>query len=518
VLKFFVSCFNEFRFHDCARSKRHVGTQLSPHLAASHLLNKKSIKMSSGELPLEEYHRAQSIGSGSFGSIVTVYNDDGEEFAMKLFIDDDDDDDCYGMSLGALREVSILRMLRVKNAHPNIIAIHDIQPSYGEDDESPGILAMAMPLFREGSLGDCFSKFTSKKQKVVIAHGILSAVAFLHENAIIHRDIKSDNILLKISEEDDSLYCPVLIDFSLAKATHPEVIISGRSATDSSVMESEPTHTPSMGTPTYRAPEVVDEEPYSFPADLWSVGVVLMELLRGSMLEAVKDKGATHLIAQYLEELPKEQPFPELIRGLLQVDPSERWTARRALQCDLFQKYGLASNEIVDSSNTFHHISLSEALPLVDIDEADSDAVLDMGKENNSNATIKQRMVSKTKKKRINPVLSKRFKKIQKICEWMGWENPMTVQAAMAYSIQMADLVDDNAVDNVSGLLDCITLAHKFFEQHLCCTSDIERLYAHFSNSQAEWDPDTYAENEGTLFMMMDFCLYPRKIVDYSAV
>lgn len=479
--------------------------------------------MSSGELPLEEYHRAQSIGSGSFGSIVTVYNDDGEEFAMKLFIDDEDDDDdydSYGISLGALREVSILRMLREQNAHPNIVAIHDIQPCYGESEGSSGILAMAMPLFPEGSLGDCFSKITSKKQKVVIAHGILSAVAFLHENSIIHRDIKSDNILLKLSEEDDSLYRPVLIDFSLAKATHPEVIISGRSITDASFLESEPTHTPSMGTPTYRAPEVVDEVPYSFPADLWSVGVVLIELLRGSMLEAVKDKGATHLIAQYLEELPQEQPFPELIRGLLQVDPSERWTARRALQCDLFQKFGLVTNENDDSSHTFRHISLSEALPLDDNGEGDSNTVLEMGKENTGNVTAKQRASSKIRKQRIDPILSKRFKKIQKICEWMGWENPMTVQAAMVFSIRMADLVDDNEVENLagsSGLLDCIVLAHKFFEQHLCCTSDLERLYHHFSNSQAEWDPDTYAENESTLFMLMDFCLYPRRIVDYNA-
>jgi serine/threonine protein kinase len=486
--------------------------------------------MASGELPLEAYHRAQAIGSGSFGAIITVYNDEGEEFAMKLFVDDDqdDDDDSYGMSLGALREVSILRILRGQNAHPNIIDIHDIQPAYGEDEESAGILAMAMPLFREGSLGDCFSKITSKKQKVVIAHGILSAVAFLHENAIIHRDIKSDNILLKLSEDDDNLYCPVLIDFSLAKATHPEVIISGRGITHSSVLESEPTHTPSMGTPTYRAPEVVAEEPYSFPADLWSVGVVLLELLRGTMLEAVKDKGATNLIVQYLEELPQGQPFPELIRGLLEVDPSERWTARRALQCDLFQKFGLAADENDYSSHTFHHISLYQALPLDDNGEGGGGTPPDMEKENasqksmgsvSSRVTTKQNTCSKILKKRIDPILSKRFKKIQKICEWIGWEAPMTVQAAMIFSIQMAELVGNDVIDNLadcSTLLDCTVLAHKFFEQHLCCASDLERLYQHFSNGRAEWDSDAYAENESTLFMMMDFCLYPRRIVDYS--
>jgi hypothetical protein len=54
---------------------------------------------------LDTYHRAQTLGAGSYGSVVAVYNDDGQEFAMKLFIDDDDDEEeCTpGMNIGALR-------------------------------------------------------------------------------------------------------------------------------------------------------------------------------------------------------------------------------------------------------------------------------------------------------------------------------------------------------------------------------------------------------------------------------
>merc|ERR1740133_585052 len=79
-------------------------------------------------------------------------------------------------------------------------------------------------------------------------------------------------------------------------------------------LDSEPTHTPSIGTPTYRAPEVVEEEPYGLPSDLWSVGVVLLELLQGKCIESFKDKGALEFISQQLEILPKGQPFPSLIR------------------------------------------------------------------------------------------------------------------------------------------------------------------------------------------------------------
>jgi hypothetical protein len=101
----------------------------------------------------------------------------------------------------------------------------------------------------------------------------------------------------------------------------------------------------------------------------------------------------------------------------------------------------------------------------------------------------------------------------------MGWENPMTLQAAMILSIQMSDLVEHNDMDDLkesSALLDCTVLAHKFFEQHLCGSSDLEDLYHCFSNGLQEWDADLYAENESTLFMMMDFCLYPRSLDDYG--
>ena len=46
--------------------------------------------MSSGCLPLGTHNHAWSIGSDNYGSILTVYNDEGEEFTLKLFIDDKD--------------------------------------------------------------------------------------------------------------------------------------------------------------------------------------------------------------------------------------------------------------------------------------------------------------------------------------------------------------------------------------------------------------------------------------------
>ena len=76
--------------------------------------------MSSGRLPFGHYHRAQALGEGTYGSVVCVYNDTGEELALKVFEADEDYDT---MELGTLREISILRILRADNGHPNIVSI-----------------------------------------------------------------------------------------------------------------------------------------------------------------------------------------------------------------------------------------------------------------------------------------------------------------------------------------------------------------------------------------------------------
>ncbi|KAL3917785.1 MAG: hypothetical protein SGARI_007631, partial [Bacillariaceae sp.] len=114
---------------------------------------------------------------------------------------------------------------------------------------------------------------------------------------------------------------------------------------------------------------------------------------------------------------------------------------------------------------------------------------------------------------KVDPVLSKRFKFIEKVCARMEWVHPMTPQAALTYSIQMGEVCDD--VDDLvesTVLLDCIVVAHKFFERHYSDPEELEaRMYSHFA-AGAGFDLEDFSENESTLLMMMDMCLYPRTI------
>ena len=144
----------------------------------------------------------------------------GDELALKVF---EAEEDHETLELGTMREISILRILRGSNSHSNIVRLLDIQDAGEEGDCGDGNICMAMPLYKLGDLKNAVKKgvvqlgSAGRKQRVDIAHGLLSAVAFLHDNHIIHRDIKSDNVMITVSEEDGDRLQPVLIDFSLAK-------------------------------------------------------------------------------------------------------------------------------------------------------------------------------------------------------------------------------------------------------------------------------------------------------------
>jgi serine/threonine protein kinase len=464
--------------------------------------------MSSGTLPFANYHRASQLGSGTYGSVVCAYNEDGDEVALKVFRpsenDDDDDDDreeglCTSpVELGTLREISCLRLLRGENAHPNITTLIDVQPhwtdaEYEDDDDENGdpaqseALCMALPLYHCNSLHHALSSgyHFDRREKVEIAHGILSAVAYLHDNGILHRDIKPDNIMLEQGDNNENLekknnskvisnsensdrrnhpWRPVLIDFSLAKQARN---VGDGAASDSEEVQ----HTGGAGTATYMAPEVVAHELYGSTADLWSVGVVLLEILSGCCIPAQKEKHAAAWIETTLASLP-DLPFPNLIRKLLDADPNLRWTARQALDHELFTKFGLLPPSFPPSP-----INIAAALPL-DVDDI--------------------------------AVPKKRLDRVDRVCRYLECENPQTKVAALEYAAALSQL--DDAVDDAKSplLLHCVILSYRFHEVNVL---DLDELNDATKGIFADWTLADYVDEEATIFLLLDFCLYPRGIL-----
>ena len=478
--------------------------------------------MSSGNLPLGTYHRASSLGEGTYGSVVTVYDDGGAEFALKLFIDDEDSDsdseeeDPDGaLDLGTLREISILRALRCENSHPNVVEIHDVKTlESGEEGEelgagTGGCIGIAMPLFRDGTLGAAIdsgslSGSDRRADRVGISHGLMSALAFLHGNGIMHRDVKADNVM--IVRDPSGPPRPVLIDFSLAKIVDSSVCGGGQNPTEFGLDEGT-THTSSCGTPTYRSPEVIASLPYGIASDVWSAGVVLLEMIRGRTLEVDNDRGAMRVIGEERETLP-DQPLPNLVKGALREDPRDRTTAAEALDCPLFAKFGLS----VDS-RTFGKVVMAKALPL-DGDEGEDRA--------QAQCNDPRQGVGKTPRKggrggrsKIDPTLARRMRTVQRICNRLGCAHPLSRQAAMCYAGQMEQL--EEGLDDVRGcqaLLDCAVLAARFFERDMPHLPDLDECE---SGDFADWSLEGYRDNETTLWMMMDFCLYPRNLLEWES-
>jgi hypothetical protein len=116
----------------------------------------------------------------------------------------------------------------------------------------------------------------------------------------------------------------------------------------------------------------------------------------------------------------------------------------------------------------------------------------------------------------IAKAMKRRMEMIRKIAHDLESENPLTVQAALCYSIQLSQLDDGiDDLDESQGLIDCVVLAHKFFERELWDLKSIEDLDSGVFR-KVSWSLQEYVDNEATIWMLMDFCLYPRELMVFG--
>lgn len=98
------------------------------------------------------------------------------------------------------------------------------------------------------------------KTRVKMSKCVSSAIAFLHSKNIMHRDIKSENIMV------DSEFNVKMCDFGFARAVENDQASRQRTMT-------------MLGTPYYSAPEILLGKPYDFKADVFSFGVLVLEII-----------------------------------------------------------------------------------------------------------------------------------------------------------------------------------------------------------------------------------------------
>ncbi len=184
--------------------------------------------------------------------------------------------------------------------HPNLIGVYDF-------GEVAGMLYIVMEYVAGKSLFHSAHGYSLEPAEAIrIVADVCRGLAHAHEHGILHRDIKPANILL------DAQAHPKIGDFGLARAL------------ESQIEEGEQI----FGTPGYTAPEVI-EPPYTFDhrADIFSVGVMLHELLTGKLPDA-DPRPASHICACNVR-------FDAVIRKATSPDPHSRYSSALELAAEL---------------------------------------------------------------------------------------------------------------------------------------------------------------------------------------
>jgi serine/threonine protein kinase len=198
---------------------------------------------------LAGYRTLRSLARTRRSAVYLAFSEPlGHEVVLKLMDrpSDENDDRSYQRFK---REYSFT----VELDSPRLARIYD----FGETDESAFIV---MEYFPEGDMKQRMAGPVLPKQAVRYAYQICEALETIHGQGIIHRDLKPSNIMLR---PDDSI---ALIDFGLAHFTHASRLTGIREI---------------QGTPHYLSPEQAAGEQVDQRSDLYSLGVILYELLSG---------------------------------------------------------------------------------------------------------------------------------------------------------------------------------------------------------------------------------------------
>src|SRR6476659_7134872 len=197
-------------------------------------------------------------------------------------------------------------------SHPNIVTVYD----YGEDPSGPYIV---MELIDGEDLTDILRRSgpLPPRQAARIAAGVARALAAAHGRGLVHRDVKPGNVLIG---RDGQVK---VVDFGIARAiAEAQVTLPGTT----------------LGSVHYFSPEQARGEPATAASDIYSLGIVLFEMLTGSR-PWEGDSAASVALARLSGPIPDPMTVrpsvpPDLAaitRRALALDPRDRWASASVL-------------------------------------------------------------------------------------------------------------------------------------------------------------------------------------------
>jgi serine/threonine-protein kinase len=257
----------------------------------------------------ERYRLERQIGAGGMGTVFLAFDPAlGRRVALKFLHRNDPQ-----QTERFLREAR--SQARVE--HPNICKVHEV----GEVDGRPYI---AMQYIEGTSLSELRGSL-STEEAVRLVSEVARAIQAAHRSGLIHRDLKPANILVTL--DDAGRRQPYVVDFGLAQDQSEE------SLTRTGMIS---------GTPSYLSPEQAQGEALDRRSDVYSLGIVLYELLAGQP-PFVGPTPAGTLVRILQEDAPRlrkiapavPQDLDTIVMKCIEKDPARRYDSARALADDL---------------------------------------------------------------------------------------------------------------------------------------------------------------------------------------
>ena len=163
----------------------------------------------------------------------------------------------------------------------------------------------------------------SQDRAIRIAIGVLEALEYIHANGVVHRDLKPENIMV---DEQDNIK---LIDFGIAGDSAARRLTYANFAA-------------TLGTPSYISPEQVKGKRGDGRSDIFSVGVILYEMLTGRLpfsgstpLDAMNDRLLNYPTPPRVADPSISPQLQEILYRALERDPTNRYAKAHAFQWDL---------------------------------------------------------------------------------------------------------------------------------------------------------------------------------------
>jgi serine/threonine protein kinase len=272
---------------------------------------------------IEDIVLIKSIGKGAFGEVfLTSKKGTKKQFATKKVQKSVALDEKVKKYFN--NEIFILRNVN----HPNIIKLHEIKQTLNN-------FYLVFDLCNGGGLSNCLEKYMKNNgnkpftQEIVqhIMRQLVSGLQYLHNNKILHRDLKSDNVLVNFEKEEDKknfdlLKCVVkIIDFGFARYLENDTLAQSV-----------------LGSPINMDPQIlmkmrkIDNNQsfgYDQKADIWSLGTICYEILIGSPpFDATSYEELTSKIQRGNYKIPNNLQLSveavSFLNAMLQYDPKQR--------------------------------------------------------------------------------------------------------------------------------------------------------------------------------------------------